>query len=509
MKACRFIKMSIWILIVLLVGTCITGCSNESTIEALQTDNEKTTIEEVPTSEAEPVIEEKNIVELDESDVKIWLASDMPSAFQDSVEYIDKEKLNEIMVEAIRFDAPLCAELFYDSGATIPTQIDGSSLYDYSLENNSGVGVKYAVTVLKQEEPKYQDLCTAVRNTNYSSAIALIECGVNPSEIGAEGYTLYHELLYENSIMTMGNSVYAHNYYNGLACMAEDDMAGYRQHCLNQSMLSKLISYCVENNVDWNAQNIYGDVACTDTMSLGSNVVLALLQNGIIQLDAEEVFSIAVRDLDPDLLKRAIDSGIDINGNVAGKYLSDCVSPSKSSAISFLSYFFDSLNANGYTFATPVGDCDEPTMLHYFLTTLVRPGLAKVYLGPNGEGSEVLQEMVDRLIEVTPSELIDYQYDDGSTLLFRLLVEEANMEMLGHAVYSNYFGSTVSEESSQFVAEILKKLVDAGANPNPIIGDTYAMQLISTASYGEMEDYYGNYDYAPIVKSYKEIAGLH
>lgn len=491
----RLISIVLLLSLVLLVacGSTTEESRVGETVDPEESNNpiEKTTPEETQTAIETREISNETIID--------WLYNDDVSELSDNLPYIPKMNYDSILSLAIDFDAGDCADALVEVGATVPENVDDMSLYEYSLKNNSSIGVRLAIQILGQQTNGYDDLVKAVIANDFSAANALIECGVDPATLGAEDYNILHELFNRFSDFSYSRFDSTCSYL-----LSSDDLPGYLKYSQRPEQFALFIKTALDKGVDPYAENIYGQTALSfidtdeDSMALA-----ALIKAGVNEWDNLTLFKSSYLCADPILLKLICDNGLDLNGSEVVKILSDIDS------IHGITYeledcyfsYLDALSENGFDFNAPINDDNE----NYLMAFIDFVADKSFYISYHERQDRYL-EAINKLAELTSLDDIDRVNSKGETLYFKILKSEARSQRSSgpRLVKQNGRYVSIPDPEEDFLIEVLELLVDFGANPNPLIGDKYAMQLLEEDTLGR-----NNSADTSIVRRIKSEFGLH
>lgn len=452
--------------------------------------------ESAPTDSVEPAENEHpEIREISMADVEEWLIVDNTKELSSNLPYISDDDKKSILDAAITFDAPECAAVLVEDGVSVPKEIDGTPLFDYSFEADSGTGVAYALAEPEHRDVSYQDLVDAVKNWRFSVANTLIDYGVDPSTIGTENYTILHELADNRGLN------YANTYHLRYHALASEDFAEARKLGMRQAQMNAFYDTVLKSGVDINAETIYGMKATDGIEEYGQSMILsALIGAGIEGWDDDMVFRVSAKHGDTNLLEYLSDKGYDVNSDSAVESLISAFPSIPTTAYPYSQSYLYALKEAGYDFDAPVNDEGETYFFAYFHEEAGNPykGITLCSMYDAKEIAEMYSVLI-MMLAICPPEDIDWRYPDDETLYYKILSDRANHQMTLYRGSGTFYSKSADQAADEYYRALLKMLVDAGANPNPQINGKYAMQIIEE----------NGAKYAPVVIAAKEDFGLH
>lgn len=398
-------------------------------------------------------------------------------------QYLDGKHENdaELLKSLICYNAANCLTTFASSEANIPQELDGKTVLQYSIDNNSEAGVNFAVQSLGMAVDT-DILRNAVQEGKTAAAYAIIRNGVAPTDIDAEGYTLLHKLAVADSNSRNYASIYR---LKNKAKEAQNLQALKRyEEALSYDTL--FVDAVVAAGVDVNAKTIYGRTAAdfvfgmekTDTAATAlkdydgknggaSNLLYALMKNGA-NVNLEYALNMAVAAVDPDLLSVICERGYDINQLEAAQIIGSFYQPD-------MDYFLPTLKEVGFDFSARNGAI--------LLRNLCCNAVTYKNAGAVGSGLWTEDDFISA-IEYTIDEGADanWQSTDGESTIYRV-----HMAAIGYK----------TESDVEYAMKIMHILVDAGADINPLQDGKYMMTYLES------------YKDAATVKAYRKEFGLN
>jgi len=406
------------------------------------------------------------------------LYEDNATAFS---QYLDGKNVNgeELLKVLIGYNAPACLTAFTSYETDVPQELDGKTILQYSIDNNSEAGVNFAVRSLGMTVDA-DTLRNAVQEGKTAAAYAIISNGVTPIDIDAEGYTLLHKLAVAEyrdyaSVYRLKNK--AQESQNLQAVKRYEDALRYN---------ALFVDALVAAGVDVNAKTIYGRTAVdfvfgmekADTASTAlkdydgkfggaSNLLYALMKNGA-SVNLEYALNMAVAAADPDLLSVICERGYDINQIEAAQIIG-------SFRALDMDYFLPTLKELGFDFSAENG----AILLRNLCCNAVINKIADTF-DPDYWTADDYDSAIKYAIDNGAD--ANWQSKDGESTIYRV-----HMAAIGYG----------TDADVEYAMKIMHILVDAGANINPLQDGKYMM--------AELEPYK---DLATI-KAYRKEFGLN